>query len=138
MQRCVFNYVRVRSGIHVCTTSSFIAELWGCRDGLRLTLSLGIHQLVLEMDSLLAVQMIQGRKMTDGFASVLFSDIFSMLNSFDSCVVQHTLQEGNFAADFMPWLGQRLSHGTIFYQTPPSGIEFILQGDIVGTMFCRS
>ncbi|GLT26417.1 hypothetical protein SLA2020_014840 [Shorea laevis] len=124
--------------MHIGSSSSFIAEFWGCREGLRLAHSLGIHQLILEMDSLLVVQMIQGRKRTEGMASILFSDIFAMLNSFDSCIMQHTLREGNFAADFMASLGHSLLHGTVYYQAPPVGIGVILQGDIAGPMLCRN
>ncbi|GKU90363.1 hypothetical protein SLEP1_g4364 [Rubroshorea leprosula] len=57
--------------VNVGLTTSFLAELWGCREGLKLAHSLGIQQLVLEMDSLLAIQLIQNRQVSAGPASML-------------------------------------------------------------------
>ncbi|GKV00781.1 hypothetical protein SLEP1_g13411 [Rubroshorea leprosula] len=48
--------------INIGQQTSYMAELWGCRTSLQLASALGITHLVLEMDSLLAVQMIQARK----------------------------------------------------------------------------
>ncbi|GLU17043.1 hypothetical protein SLE2022_334400 [Rubroshorea leprosula] len=41
--------------VNVGVTSSFLAELWGCREGLKLAHSLGAQNIILEMDSLVAV-----------------------------------------------------------------------------------
>ncbi|GLT58280.1 hypothetical protein SLA2020_311850 [Shorea laevis] len=124
--------------INIGPQTSYMAELWGCRTGLQLASDLGISHLVLEMDSLLAVQMIQERRVGGGLASTLLSDIFHLLNSFTICKVQHTLREGNSAADFMASIGQNLIHGTTFYPNPPAGMESILHGDSIGTLFLRT
>ncbi|GKV26092.1 hypothetical protein SLEP1_g35445 [Rubroshorea leprosula] len=115
-----------------------MAELWGCREGLKLAASLGVQQLILEMmDSLLAIQLIQTRQVSVGPASVLLTDIFLLIDSFSHCLVQHTLREENSAADFMASMGHDLTLGTTFFPTPPRGIHMILQSDSVGTMFPR-
>ncbi|GKU98660.1 hypothetical protein SLEP1_g11633 [Rubroshorea leprosula] len=106
-----------------------MAELWGCRTGLQLASELGITHLVLEMDSLLAVQMIQARKAGEGMPSGLLLDIFHF---------QHTLREGNSAADFMASLGHNLTQGTTFFPNPPEGIGSILHRDNMGTLFLRT
>ncbi|GLU14630.1 hypothetical protein SLE2022_311900 [Rubroshorea leprosula] len=89
------------------------------------------------MDSLLVVQMIQARKAGDGQTLVLLLDIFHLVNSFEVCIVQHTLREGNTAADFMASIGQDLNHDTTFFPTPPPDISSILHGDSIGTLFLR-
>ncbi|GLT30109.1 hypothetical protein SLA2020_049290 [Shorea laevis] len=124
--------------VNVGVSSSFLAELWGCREGLKLAHSLGVQHLILEMDSLVAVQFIQSRKIAAGPASVLLADIFLLLDAFTSCNVLHTLREGNFAADFMASIGHDLPIGTAFYPSPPLGIDLILQDDCMGTMFLRN
>ncbi|GLT52279.1 hypothetical protein SLA2020_256270 [Shorea laevis] len=124
--------------INIGPQSSYMAELWGCRTGLQLAADLGISHLVLEMDSLLAVQMIQARKTGDGRTSVLLSDILHLLSSFTVCTIQHTLREGNMAADFMASIGQHLTQGTTFFSDPPEGIGSILHGDSIGTLFLRT
>ncbi|GKV38629.1 hypothetical protein SLEP1_g46518 [Rubroshorea leprosula] len=123
--------------VNVGLTTSFLAELWGCREGLKLAHSLGIQQLVLEMDSLLAIQLIQNRQVSAGPASVLLTDIFMLIDFFSSCLVQHTLREGNLAADFMASMGHELTLGTTPFPTPPVDIHMILQSDHIGTMFLR-
>ncbi|GKV16237.1 hypothetical protein SLEP1_g26909 [Rubroshorea leprosula] len=124
--------------INIGPQSSHMAELWGCRSGLHLAYELGISHLVLEMDSLLAVQMIQARKPGDGLTSVLLLDIFHLLNSFTICTVQHTLREGNSAADFLASIGQHLTPGTTFFSTPPVGIGSILHGVSIVTSFLKT
>ncbi|GKV10204.1 hypothetical protein SLEP1_g21604 [Rubroshorea leprosula] len=104
--------------INVGITTSFLAELWGCRGGLKLAVSLGVQQLIVEMDSLLAIQLIQDRKVSTGVASVLLFDIFFLLYSFTSCSVHHTLREGNAAVDYMASIGPNLELCTTFSPTP--------------------
>ncbi|GLT82354.1 hypothetical protein SLE2022_007390 [Rubroshorea leprosula] len=123
--------------VNVGLTTSFLVELWGCRKGLKLANSLGIQQLVLEMDFLLAIQLIQNRQVSAGPAWVLLTDIFMLIDSFSNCLVQHTLKEGNSAIDFMASIGHDLALGTTPFPTPPVGIHMILQSDYIGTMFLR-
>ncbi|GKV12899.1 hypothetical protein SLEP1_g23984 [Rubroshorea leprosula] len=52
-------------------------------------------------------------------------------------LVQHTLREGNTAADFMASIEQDLNHNTAFFSTPPPDINSLLHGDSVGTLFLR-
>ncbi|GLT62305.1 hypothetical protein SLA2020_349530 [Shorea laevis] len=122
---------------NVGLTSSFLAEMWGCREGFKLAISLGVQQLVLELDSLLAIQFIQGRQKSARSASVLLANILLLIDSFSICLVQHTLREGNSAADFMASMGHDLALGTTFYPTPPVGINMILHSDCIGTVFLR-
>ncbi|GLT80127.1 hypothetical protein SLA2020_515820 [Shorea laevis] len=124
--------------VNIGVTSSFIAELWGCREGLKLAHSLHLQYLILEMDSLMAIHLIQTRQVQRGPYSVLLSDILVLLYGFSTCIVRHTLREGNSAADFMASLGHKSSLGATIYPTPPAGISMFLHGDAVGTMFLRS
>ncbi|GKV49594.1 hypothetical protein SLEP1_g56334 [Rubroshorea leprosula] len=124
--------------INIGPQTSYMAELWGCRAGLRLALEMGLTHLVLEMDSLLAMQVILVRKTGDGPASILLLDIFHLINSFEVCTVQHTLREGNAAADYMASIGQTLTQGTSFFQSPPPGIRSVLHEDSIGTLFLRT
>ncbi|GLT58483.1 hypothetical protein SLA2020_313710 [Shorea laevis] len=116
----------------------YMAELWGYRDGLRIASKLGVTHLILEMDSLLAVQLIQARKVGEGLAVVLLLDIFHYLDSFVTCKVQHTLREGNTATDYMVAMGHNYSQGLTLFQSPPLGINYILHRDVVGTSFLRT
>ncbi|GKV21722.1 hypothetical protein SLEP1_g31676 [Rubroshorea leprosula] len=113
--------------VNVGLTTSFLVELWGCRKGLKLANSLRIQQLVLEMDSLQAIRLIQNRQVSAGPDWVLLTDIFILIDSFSNCLVQHTLREGNSAANFMASMGHDLALGTTPFLTPPVDIHMILQ-----------
>ncbi|GLT88451.1 hypothetical protein SLE2022_064770 [Rubroshorea leprosula] len=123
--------------VNIGFTSSFLAELWGCREGLKLAHSLQLQHLILEMDSLMAIQLIQTRQVEEGPFSVLLTDILVLLDAFSNCIVRHTLRKGNSAADFMASLGHKSPLGTTFYQNPPVGISMLMHGGTIGTMFLR-
>ncbi|GLT93328.1 hypothetical protein SLE2022_111260 [Rubroshorea leprosula] len=57
--------------VNIGFTSSCLAELWGCREGLKLAHTLQLQHLILEMDSLMAIQLIQTRQVEKGPFSVL-------------------------------------------------------------------
>ncbi|GLT43295.1 hypothetical protein SLA2020_172570 [Shorea laevis] len=84
------------------------------------------------MDSLVAVQFIQSRKIAAGPASVLLADILLLLDVFTSCNVLRTLREGNSAADFMASIGHDLPIGTVFYPSPQLGIRSHLARRLYG------
>ncbi|GLT25001.1 hypothetical protein SLA2020_001590 [Shorea laevis] len=115
-----------------------MAELWGCRAGLQLASMLGVTHLTLEMDSLMAIRLIQTKQIGEGSAFVLLSDILHLINMFTVCKVQHVLREGNSAADFMATMGHSLPQGTTLFQTPLVGIRGSLQRDNLGTLFLRT
>ncbi|GKV27045.1 hypothetical protein SLEP1_g36253 [Rubroshorea leprosula] len=121
------------SSVNIGQASIFLAELWGCREGLILCKALKVSHLVIEMDSLAAVQVIEGTKDNDSLAAVLVADICRLSNDFTSIVIQHTPQEGNFAADFLAGIGRSLPVGTTIFYFPPPGLNAFLEGDHLGS-----
>ncbi|GKV30136.1 hypothetical protein SLEP1_g38991 [Rubroshorea leprosula] len=124
--------------VNIGVISSFITGLWSRREGLKLAHSLHLQYLILEMDSLMAIQLIQARQVERGPYSILLPEILVLIDAFSTCIVRHTLREGNCAADFMASLGHKSLLGTTFYQTPPAGISMLMHGDAIGTMFLKS
>ncbi|GLU18210.1 hypothetical protein SLE2022_345230 [Rubroshorea leprosula] len=99
--------------------------------------ALKISQLVVEMDSLAAVQVIEGTKDNDSLAAVLVADICRLRNDFTSFVIQHTSREGNFAADFLAGIGRSLPVGTTIFDFPPPGLNAFLEGDLLDVSYLR-
>ncbi|GLT89686.1 hypothetical protein SLE2022_076630 [Rubroshorea leprosula] len=85
----------------------------------------------------MAIQLIQARQVERGPYSILLSDILVLIDAFSTCIIHHTLREGNSATDFMASLGHKSLLGTTFYQTPPAGISMVMHGDPIGTMFLK-
>ncbi|GKV53252.1 hypothetical protein SLEP1_g59787 [Rubroshorea leprosula] len=97
----------------------------------------GISHLVVEMDSLSAVQVIEGSKEQDSLAAVLVEDIPRLRGGFIAFSIQHTLREGNRAADFMAEIGHNLPTGTTVFDLPPPGLITFLEADTLGVAFLR-
>ncbi|GKV35630.1 hypothetical protein SLEP1_g43875 [Rubroshorea leprosula] len=123
--------------VNIGQISVFLAELWGCREGLILCRNKGISHLVVEMDSLSAVQVIEGSKEQDSLAAVLVEDIRRLRGGFIAFSIQHTLHEGNRAADFMAEIEHNLPTGTTVFYSPPLGLITFLEADTLGVAFLR-
>ncbi|GLT95117.1 hypothetical protein SLE2022_128190 [Rubroshorea leprosula] len=123
--------------VNIGQISVFLAELWGCREGLILRMNKGISHLVVEMDSLSAVQVIEGSKEQDRLAAVLVDDIRRLKGGFIAFSIQHTLREGNRAADFMAEIGHNLPTGTTVFDSPPPGLITFLEENTSGVAFLR-
>ncbi|GLU23528.1 hypothetical protein SLE2022_395260 [Rubroshorea leprosula] len=122
--------------VNIGSQSSYMAELWGYRDGLQLAFELGVTHLILEMDSLMAIRMIQVKQTGEGSTSVLLSDIFHYLDTFIACTVQHTLREGNSAADFMAAIGHTLPQGLTLSDSTSRDQKYSSR-DNIGTLFLK-
>ncbi|GLT46558.1 hypothetical protein SLA2020_203020 [Shorea laevis] len=123
--------------VNIGSASVLLAELWGLREGLRLCRALNLTRVVAEMDSLIAVRLInEGRDLENSTTNLLL-DIRNLMAEFEVCNLQHTLREGNSAADFLAALGHSSSPGTTILDFPPTGLYSILIGDSMGASFLR-
>lgn len=87
------------------TTSSFIAELWGLREGLALVKSCIINKIITETDFediLNAVKSEEGSKLE---VATLIHDCKLILDQIQDWDLIHTLREGNICADFLANMG---------------------------------
>ncbi|GKV12501.1 hypothetical protein SLEP1_g23635 [Rubroshorea leprosula] len=87
------------------------------------------------MDSSLAVQVIEGCKEQDSLAAVLVDDIRRLKGGFIAFSIQHTVREGNRAADFMAEIGHNLPTGTTIFDSPPPGLITFLEENTSGVAF---
>ncbi|GLT74663.1 hypothetical protein SLA2020_464490 [Shorea laevis] len=136
LRDCVGSWIQGFS-VTIGKVSILMAELWGCREGLKLCKELGVTHLIIEMDSQVAVNAICSGVDMDNHAAILVADIRKLLLGFTSSTVQHILREGNSAADFMASVGYTLPIGTSRFAQPPVGVEDILLGDRLGVPSMR-
>ncbi|GLU14821.1 hypothetical protein SLE2022_313680 [Rubroshorea leprosula] len=123
--------------VNIGSASVLLAELWGLREGLRLCRALNLTHVVAEMDSMIAVRLInEGRDLENSTTNLLL-DIRNLMAEFEVCTLQHILREGNSAADFLAALGHSSSPGTTILDSPPTGLYSILIGDSMGASFLR-
>ncbi|GKV47795.1 hypothetical protein SLEP1_g54657 [Rubroshorea leprosula] len=124
--------------VNIGLVSIFLAELWGCREGLILCKNKGLKHVVVEMDSLSAVQVINGQKEQDSLSAVLVFDIRRLRFEFDSIIIQHTPREANSAADFLAGIGHSLPIGTTVFDSPPPRLNAFLERDMLGFPSCTA
>ncbi|GKV06533.1 hypothetical protein SLEP1_g18418 [Rubroshorea leprosula] len=115
--------------------STSAGELWGLREGLRLCKAMDLTHVVAEMNSMIAVRFINEGRDLENLTTNLLLDIRNLIAEFEVCTLQHTLREGNSAADFLAALGHSSPPGTTILDSPPAGLHAILIRDSMGVSF---
>ncbi|GLT48051.1 hypothetical protein SLA2020_216930 [Shorea laevis] len=87
------------------------------------------------MDSLVAIRFIIEKRELDNLSAAILMDIRSLMFEFEECILQHVLQQGNVAADFLASLGHSSPPGISLLDSPPTGLWPILTGDQLGVSF---
>jgi ribonuclease HI len=82
-------------------TTSVQAELRALLDGLQLALELHITHLDIEMDSLVAVDLVSSKSVANVFLSSIVDDCRCMMERFDSVTLKHIYRESNACADLL-------------------------------------
>lgn len=75
--------------VNIGIATSFAAELWGLREGLKLCLSLGVTHLLIEMDSSTIVNMLQRDNFSQEALSLLMIDCAGLLKKLQNCSINH-------------------------------------------------
>ncbi|GLT37160.1 hypothetical protein SLA2020_114940 [Shorea laevis] len=81
------------------------------------------------MDSLISVRLINENRELDNLSAAILLEIKNLVQGIDVCILQHTLREGNAAADFLASLGHSTAPRLHIWDSPPSGLWNILEGD---------
>lgn len=123
--------------VNIGPATSFLAELWGLREGLRLCLSLNIQQIEIEMDSAVIVNKLQDQNRANQVLSTLMVDCQRLLQQFRVVHITHIYREGNSVADRLANMGQTSQIGTTILQAPPQEVSLLLSRDKSGHTVAR-
>ncbi|XP_019150780.1 PREDICTED: uncharacterized protein LOC109147628 [Ipomoea nil] len=115
--------------IKIGITNSFVAELWGLREGLRVAKHYGYANIAAESDSMAVIQVLQAEEGPLLVEDSLILDCKTLLHSFNMFTLSHVLREGNQCADYLANLGQTSSWGTTILHDPPAGLFPLLMRD---------
>ncbi|GLT60485.1 hypothetical protein SLA2020_332490 [Shorea laevis] len=96
-----------------------------------------MSRVVAELDSLMAVRFINDNREPNNLSAALILDIKLLMGDFQACVLQHTLREGNAAADFLASMGHSSQPGLHVLDSPPTDLRHILAGNQLGASFLR-
>lgn len=93
------------------------AEMWGVLDGLHLAWNLGIEKLVLEMDSIEAIQLIQTNS-TEQHHSVVLRAIKGLLQLDWIIQIKHEFRDGNKVVDGLAQMASSRPLSKLIYMQP--------------------
>ena len=71
------------------TSTSFVAELWGLRDGLSLCINLNIPSLIVELDAKAIVDILQNSNYENSILSPILDDCRQLMGRFHQVQVKH-------------------------------------------------
>ena len=112
--------------------SSLQAELLALIDGLELAWNEGHMFVKVEVDCLLALNLLkQEGKQVNVFSSFI-RQILSLFGRDWQIEIQHVYREGNKCADYLATYALQLEVGRHLLQQPPDGLQYLLHEDELG------
>ena len=110
-----------------------VAELWGALYGLDLAWRAGRRNVILELDSMSAIQLIQKNVNRSHPHATVIARVKKLLARSWEVRLRHIYREANSLA----LLGHSCELGVTFYSSPPLGIDFVLRDDVGGVAHPR-
>ncbi|CAL9003150.1 unnamed protein product [Prunus brigantina] len=99
------------------------AELWGLFFGLRMTVAKGFNNLIVEMDSAVAIQLVQQHdSLTLHPLASLVSGCWQLMQQLENCSLHHIFREKNNVADRLAAWSYNLDLGICVFDEAPSWI----------------
>ena len=111
-------------------TTSVQAELMALKDGLNLTIDLGILHLEIEMDSLVAVELVKSIITPNAFLSTIVTDCRSLMERFEIYSLKHIFREVNGCADLLVKAGCDQTPNFISFPNVPAYVLEVLTFDV--------
>ena len=111
-------------------TISVQAELRALKNGLELAIDLGILNLEIEMDSLVAVELANSIATPNIFLSAIVTDCRSLIERFELCSLKHIFREANGCADLLAKAGYAQSPDFLSFSNAPAYLLEALAFDV--------
>ena len=114
------------------------AEFWALKDGLKLALSEGIQNLIVELDVQVVVDVVNSNVDTNKPYSPLLCDYKCLLRRIPRVQVVHVYREGNRCIDALARWESTMEEDFIVFSSPPSlDVLYLVNMDMVGMYVIR-
>ena len=117
-------------------TNSFVAELWGLRDGLLMCWNLNIHSLIVELDAKAIVDVLEKSQYVNNVISLILDDCRLLASCFHHIRLQHYYRQANWCAGSLARLSASQDLDFILYDSPPVDIVNAFENDLNG-IYCN-
>ena len=129
------NFILLLKNKIIGTTSSFVAEMWGLRDGLVLCKNLNIQCLVVELDASMIVDALTKPDYVNNIISPIFDDCKQLLTHFQQFQICHCFRQANCCADMMARKGAEQQLDYCAFYSPPVDVLEIFRKDLDGMYY---
>ena len=118
--------------------NSFVAELWGLRDGLMVCKNMQLNAVNVQIDAMAVVQLLT--RSTNNNLSVLplIDDCKKLISQIPHVQIMHCYREANSCADSLASIGTVQERSFILYQDPPVDLLELLSSDRDGLYVNRT
>ena len=100
------------------------------KNGLNLAIDLGILHLEIEIDSLVAVELVKSITTPNTFFSTIVIDCRSLMERFEICSLKHIFREANSCADLLAKAGCDQTPDFISFPNAPAYVLKALAFDV--------
>ena len=118
-------------------SNSFVAELWGLRDGLIVCCNLNITSIIVELDAKAIVDIFQNSDYENGVVSPILEDCRQLMGRFQRIQFKHCFRQANRCADRLARMAADRNLDFISFESPPVDLVNVLEEDSNGMYMTR-
>jgi len=118
-------------------TNSFIAELWGLREGLMLCCNLNIVSVIVELDARSIVDAISNDQYVNNVISPILDNCRWLISRFHRILFKHCYREANRCADSLARMSISQEAEFVSYESPPVSTLKVYEDDCNGFYLSR-
>ncbi|KAK9999984.1 hypothetical protein SO802_019587 [Lithocarpus litseifolius] len=118
-------------------SNSFVAELWGLRDGLILCCNLNITSIILELDAKTIVDIFQNSDYESNVVSPILDDCRQLICRFQRIQFKHCFRQANWCADRLARMATDRNLDFISFESPPVDLVNVMEEDFRGMYMTR-
>ncbi|KAL0002935.1 hypothetical protein SO802_016716 [Lithocarpus litseifolius] len=122
---------------HIGITNSFVAELWGLRDGLLLCSNMNIPSLIVELDAKSIVEIFCKPGYVNDVISPILDDCRKLVTKFQQVHFKHCFRQSNQCADALARIGAAQDVDFRVFESPPVDVLYFFDQDYNGLCFNR-
>ena len=113
-------------------TTSFMAELWGLKDGLLMCYNLNIFSLIVELDAKSIVDALGNSEYVNNVISPILDDCWLLASRFHWIQFKHCFQQANRCADSLARMSTSQHLVFTSFESLPMDISLVFENDLSG------
>ena len=113
-------------------TTSFVAELWGLRDGLLMCYNLNIFSFIVELDTKSIVNALGNSEYVNNVISPILDDCRLQASRFHQIQFKHCFQPTNCCVDSLARMSTNQDLVFTSFESPPVDISLVFENDLSG------